>query len=163
MKVGNIAADNMAVGHLNRLKQRNSLGPSRDGQNYAVVHCTGYIKNWPPSGKENLQGSSYFEVLDTVIILFLWFYSRVPALTVPVMILHLSPSIAILFQMPTPVFLRSSLMLLSHLIGVRPTVLVPYNVANINILQGLSVIVYSVFYIHVHFSTCATLGLHVVD
>jgi aryl hydrocarbon receptor nuclear translocator len=51
MKVGNIAADNMAVGHLNRLKQRNSLGPSRDGQNYAVVHCTGYIKNWPPSGR----------------------------------------------------------------------------------------------------------------
>jgi hypothetical protein len=51
MKVGNIAADNMAVGLLNRLKQRNSLGPSRDGQNYAVVHCTGYIKNWPPSGK----------------------------------------------------------------------------------------------------------------
>lgn len=45
-----MAADNMAVGHLNRLKQRNSLGPSRDGQNYAVVHCTGYIKNWPPSG-----------------------------------------------------------------------------------------------------------------
>jgi len=50
MKVGNVAADNMAVGHLNRMKQRNSLGPSRDGQNYAVVHCTGYIKNWPPTG-----------------------------------------------------------------------------------------------------------------
>lgn len=50
MKVGNMAAENMAVGHLNRLKQRNSLGPGRDGQNYAVVHCTGYIKNWPPSG-----------------------------------------------------------------------------------------------------------------
>lgn len=50
MKVGNIAAENMAVGHLNRLKQRNSLGPGRDGQNYAVVHCTGYIKNWPPTG-----------------------------------------------------------------------------------------------------------------
>lgn len=49
MKVGNIAADNMAVGHLNRLKQRNSLGPTRDGQHYAVVHCTGYIKNWPPA------------------------------------------------------------------------------------------------------------------
>ncbi|GLV43244.1 tango [Carabus blaptoides fortunei] len=49
MKVGNIAAENMAVGHLNRLKQRNSLGPGRDGQNYAVVHCTGYIKNWPPT------------------------------------------------------------------------------------------------------------------
>lgn len=50
MKVGNLATDGMNVGHLNRLKQRNSLGPARDGQNYAVVHCTGYIKNWPPTG-----------------------------------------------------------------------------------------------------------------
>lgn len=50
MKIGNVSPENMAVGHLNRLKQRNSLGPSRDGQNYAVVHCTGYIKNWPPTG-----------------------------------------------------------------------------------------------------------------
>lgn len=50
MKIGNVAPENMAVGHLNRLKQRNSLGPSRDGQNYAVIHCTGYIKNWPPTG-----------------------------------------------------------------------------------------------------------------
>lgn len=49
MKIGNINAENMVSGHLNRLKQRNSLGPSRDGQNYAVVHCTGYIKNWPPT------------------------------------------------------------------------------------------------------------------
>ncbi|XP_063238983.1 aryl hydrocarbon receptor nuclear translocator homolog isoform X4 [Bacillus rossius redtenbacheri] len=57
MKVGNIAADNMAVGHLNRLKQRNSLGPSRDGQNYAVVHCTGYIKNWPPTGVQMDRGA----------------------------------------------------------------------------------------------------------
>jgi aryl hydrocarbon receptor nuclear translocator len=23
---------------------------NRDGANYAVVHCTGYIKNWPPQG-----------------------------------------------------------------------------------------------------------------
>ncbi|CAH1980491.1 unnamed protein product [Acanthoscelides obtectus] len=49
MKVGNMSPESMSVGHLNRLKQRNSLGPSRDGQNYAVVHCTGYIKNWPPT------------------------------------------------------------------------------------------------------------------
>lgn len=54
MKVGNVNPENMAVGHLNRLKQRNSLGPSRDGQNFAVVHCTGYIKNWPPTGKFHL-------------------------------------------------------------------------------------------------------------
>ncbi|KAG5885715.1 hypothetical protein JTB14_022806 [Gonioctena quinquepunctata] len=50
MKVGNLPPESMAVGHLNRLKQRNSLGPSRDGQSFAVVHCTGYIKNWPPTG-----------------------------------------------------------------------------------------------------------------
>lgn len=51
MKVGTLGPDNMATGHLNRLKQRNSLGPSRDSHNYAVVHCTGYIKNWPPTGQ----------------------------------------------------------------------------------------------------------------
>lgn len=49
MKVGNVSPESMVAGHLNRLKQRNSLGPSRDGQNFAVVHCTGYIKNWPPT------------------------------------------------------------------------------------------------------------------
>lgn len=55
MKVGNLSPETMNVGHLNRLKQRNSLGPGRDGQNYAVVHCTGYIKNWPPTGKNTLK------------------------------------------------------------------------------------------------------------
>lgn len=69
MKVGNIAADNMAVGHLNRLKQRNSLGPSRDGQNYAVVHCTGYIKNWPPSGEYWLQHGG-LETVDTGVDIY---------------------------------------------------------------------------------------------
>ncbi|XP_054747469.1 aryl hydrocarbon receptor nuclear translocator homolog [Anastrepha obliqua] len=49
MRVGNVNPETMVAGHLNRLKQRNSLGPSRDGTNYAVVHCTGYIKNWPPT------------------------------------------------------------------------------------------------------------------
>ncbi|XP_014282178.1 aryl hydrocarbon receptor nuclear translocator homolog [Halyomorpha halys] len=49
LKIGNVGPESLAAGHLNRLKQRNSLGPSRDGNNYAVVHCTGYIKNWPPT------------------------------------------------------------------------------------------------------------------
>lgn len=48
LKVGNVSPE--SLGYLNRVRQRNSLGPSRDGANYAVVHCTGYIKNWPPQG-----------------------------------------------------------------------------------------------------------------
>lgn len=48
MKIGNLSSDAMTFGHLNRLKQRNSLGPKRNCENYAVVHCTGFIRNWPP-------------------------------------------------------------------------------------------------------------------
>ena len=58
MKVGSLqTSGDMAAAHgLHRLKQRNSLGPpARDGQSYAVVHCTGYIKNWPPTGKFFIQ------------------------------------------------------------------------------------------------------------
>ncbi|GFY78433.1 aryl hydrocarbon receptor nuclear translocator homolog [Trichonephila inaurata madagascariensis] len=50
LKIGNLQPDAMCSSHLHRLRQRNSLGTSTDGNSYAVVHCTGYVKNWPPSG-----------------------------------------------------------------------------------------------------------------
>lgn len=49
LKLGHQQADAMSPSHLHRLRQRNSLGPSSDGHQYAVVHCTGYTKNWPSS------------------------------------------------------------------------------------------------------------------
>ena len=54
MKIGNLTSASMdsgsAASHCMRVRQRSTLGPSADGQQYAVVHVTGYIKNWPPAG-----------------------------------------------------------------------------------------------------------------
>lgn len=64
MKLGNVQLDPMAgANHIQRLRQRNSLSLSPDGSGYAVVHCTGYIKSWPPAasmdrGIENEEHSS---------------------------------------------------------------------------------------------------------
>lgn len=49
LRLGNVQSDAMSPSHLHRVRQRNSLGPSHDGNQYAVVHCTGYTKNWPTS------------------------------------------------------------------------------------------------------------------
>ncbi|XP_013086834.1 aryl hydrocarbon receptor nuclear translocator homolog isoform X1 [Biomphalaria glabrata] len=49
LRMGNVQSDPMTANHTVRMRQRNTLGPASDGNHYAVVHVTGYIKNWPPS------------------------------------------------------------------------------------------------------------------
>ncbi|XP_070541881.1 aryl hydrocarbon receptor nuclear translocator 2-like isoform X2 [Ptychodera flava] len=62
MKIGNAQIDPMAYGRYQHMRNiRNGLGPSKDGEHYAVVHCTGYIKNWPPAsgiaaGRDQTEG-----------------------------------------------------------------------------------------------------------
>lgn len=47
MRLGNVQTESMS--HLHRLRQRNGFGQSNDGHQYAVLHVTGYTKNWPSS------------------------------------------------------------------------------------------------------------------
>lgn len=56
MKMGNMQVDPMTANHSLRIRQHSTLGPSTDGNHYSIVHVTGYIKNWPPSGVQMDRG-----------------------------------------------------------------------------------------------------------
>ncbi|XP_061572913.1 aryl hydrocarbon receptor nuclear translocator isoform X1 [Cololabis saira] len=69
MRCGTCPVEPMSMNRLNFLRNRNrhGLGTAKEGEpQYVVVHCTGYIKSWPPAGvsltddeADNNQGSRY--------------------------------------------------------------------------------------------------------
>jgi len=79
MRLGDVAVDQMSSSsHPLRARHRSTLGPSSDGRQYAVVHVTGYIRNWPPS--EFL--SSMHQFMAYPQLYNLYFYGDFSALSV---------------------------------------------------------------------------------
>ncbi|KAG8516421.1 Aryl hydrocarbon receptor nuclear translocator 2, partial [Galemys pyrenaicus] len=53
MRCGDAPLDHLPLSRISTMRKRfrNGLGPVKEGEaQYAVVHCTGYIKAWPPAG-----------------------------------------------------------------------------------------------------------------
>ncbi|XP_054854046.1 aryl hydrocarbon receptor nuclear translocator isoform X2 [Eublepharis macularius] len=53
MRCGNATVDPVSMNRLSFMRNRcrNGLGAAKDGEpHFVVVHCTGYIKAWPPAG-----------------------------------------------------------------------------------------------------------------